>query len=219
MINFDSLIEIRDGWHWPKSDSRCWSYMQTYPNLPFEVAEYVAKKQVIVQAGGNCGFYPKKYASIFQTVYTFEPEWLNFYCLSRNVTEENVVKSQACLGNAPNLVDLNVNEKNRGKTHISGTGKYPVYLIDNLALTTCDLIHLDIEGYEYFALLGAVNTIKKCKPVIVVEMWDQLDNRFGENLNQKTEEFLTALNYQFVVTLHESDKVFVHESIYNTIKK
>jgi hypothetical protein len=81
------------------------------------------------------------------------------------------------------------------------------------------LIHLDIEGYEYFALLGAVNTIKKCKPVIVVEMWDQLDNRFGENLNQKTEEFLTSLNYRFVVTLHESDKVFVHESIYNTIKK
>jgi FkbM family methyltransferase len=193
--------------------------MQAYPNLPFEIAEYVTNKQVMIQAGGNCGFYPKKYASIFETVYTFEPEWLNFYCLSRNVTEPNVIKAQACLGSKPSLVNLSVNEKNRGKTHISGSGKYPVYLIDNLALTVCNLIHLDIEGYEYFALLGAVDTIKKCKPVIVVEMWDKLDSRFGENLNQKTEQFLEKLGYKFITTLHESDKVFVHESIYNTIKK
>lgn len=219
MNDLESLVEIREGWHWPKSDSRCWSYMQTYPNLPFEIAEYVADKKVMVQAGGNCGFYPKKYASIFGAVYTFEPEWLNFYCLSRNVTESNVIKSQACLGNIPSLVDLKVNEKNRGKTHIAGAGKYPVYLIDNLSLSVCNLIHLDIEGYEYFALLGAVNTIKKCRPVIVVEMWDKLDSRFGENLNQKTEELLRDLGYKFVVLLHESDKVFVHESIYNSIKR
>lgn len=219
MIDFESLIELREGWHWPKSDSRCWSYMQAFPNLPFEIAEYVPVKRVVVQAGGNCGFYPKKYAAIFETVYTFEPEWLNFYCLSRNVTESNVVKSQACLGNKPSLVNLSVNEKNRGKTHIAGPGKYPVYLIDNISLEICDLIHLDIEGYEYFALLGALNTIKKCRPVIVVEMWDKLDNRFGENLNQKTEQLLKELRYRFVITLHESDKVFVHESIYHTIKK
>ena len=219
MIEFDSLIELRDGWHWPKSDTRCWAYMQAYPDLPFEIAKFVPDKQVMIQAGGNCGFYPKKYASIFREVYTFEPEWLNFYCLSRNVTEPNVIKSQACLGDVPKLVDLSVNEKNRGKTHISGPGKYPVYLIDNLGLDTCNLIHLDIEGYEYFALLGAVNTIKKCSPVVVVEMWDQLDNRFGENLNQKTEQLLTSLNYKFVETLHESDKVFVHENLYNKIKR
>jgi FkbM family methyltransferase len=193
--------------------------MQAYPNLPFEIAEYVSQKRVMVQAGGNCGFYPKKYASIFQQVYTFEPEWLNFYCLNRNVAEPNVIKLQACLGDSPKLVDLSVNEKNRGKTHISGAGKYPVFLIDNLGLNICDLIHLDIEGYEYFALLGAVNTIKRCLPIIVVEMWDQLDNRFGENINQKTEILLDSLGYKFVKTLYESDKIFVHESIYNKIKK
>lgn len=219
MNNIEELIELRDGWHWPKTDSRCWAYMQTYPNLPFEILEFVKQRRVVIQAGGNCGFYPKKYASLFQQVYTFEPEWLNFYCLVKNVTEPNVVKSQACLGNSPSLVNLNVNEKNRGKTHVSGSGQYPVYLIDNIGLKTCDLIHLDIEGYEYFALLGAINTIKNCQPVIVIEMWDQLDNRFGENLNQKTTQLLTELNYKFVKTLHDSDKIFVHESIYNTIKK
>jgi FkbM family methyltransferase len=172
----------------------------------------------VVQAGGNCGFYPKKYSSIFQNVYTFEPEWLNFYCLNRNVTESNVVKSQACLGNEPNLVDLNVHEKNRGKTHIAGEGKYPVYTIDNIGLKVCNLIHLDIEGYEYFALLGAKKTIKTCHPLIVIEVWDDLNNRFGENLNQKTEEFLKSLNYKFVKTFHESDKLYVHANEFEQIK-
>lgn len=219
MIDFDSLIEIREGWYWPKTDSRCWAYMQAYPNVPFEIAKYVKNKRVVVQAGGNCGFYPKKYASVFDQVYTFEPEWLNFHCLSRNVTEPNVIKIQTCLGNSPSLVNLKVNEKNRGKTFVAGYGQYPVFLIDSLALPICDLIHLDIEGYEYFALQGAEHTIKRCKPVVVVEMWDQLDNRFGENLNQKTVQFLESLDYKFITTLHDSDKIFVHESIYNTIKK
>lgn len=219
MIDIDSLVELRGGWWWPKSDVKCWSYMQAVPNLPFEIAEYVGAKQVVVQAGGNCGFYPKKYASIFQTVYTFEPEWLNFYCLNRNVVEPNVVKSQACLGSEASLVNLSIKEKNRGKTHISGDGIYPVYTIDSLGLDICNLIHLDIEGYEYFALQGAQQTINKCQPVIVVEMWDQLDNRFGDNLNQKTVNFLAQQGYRFVETLHGSDKVFVHENFYNTTKK
>jgi FkbM family methyltransferase len=219
MTDFNELIENRQGWFWPKTDVRCWAYMQTYPDVPFEISEYVQNKRVVVQAGGNCGFYPKKYASIFDQVYTFEPEWLNFHCLNRNVVESNVVKIQSCLGNNPGLVNLKVNEKNRGKTFVAGVGHYPVFLIDYLELSICDLIHLDIEGYEYFALCGAENTIKRCKPVIVVEMWDQLDNRFGDNLNQKTIKFLEDLNYKFVKTLHDSDKIFVHESIYNKIKK
>lgn len=209
MQNFEELIENRDGWWWPAYDKGCWNYMNQYPNLPTEICEFVKERNVVVQAGGNCGFYPKQYAGLFNTVYTFEPEWLNFYCLSRNVTEKNVIKTQACLGVEPALVYMNVNYKNAGKTHVDGPGTLPVYLIDNIGLTECNLIHLDIEGYEYFALLGAVKTIEKFKPVVVVEMWDSLDNRFGESLNQKTDELLKSFGYSLVTTLHGSDKVYV----------
>lgn len=209
MNNIDELIELRDVWWWPRTDRGCWDYMNKYPNLPAEISELVKTRNVVVQAGGNCGFYPKQYSKLFNTVYTFEPEWLNFYCLTRNVPEPNVIKSQACLGNIPGLVDVKTNYKNVGKTHVNGSGRVPVYLIDNLGLSECNLIHLDIEGYEYFALLGAEETIKKFKPVVVVEMWDSLDNRFGDNMNEKTETFLTDLNYKYVATLHGSDKVYI----------
>lgn len=220
MEDFQAYIENRDGWWWPAHDKGCWNYMNMYPNLPTEISEYVPEKNVVVQAGGNCGFYPKQYAKLFKTVYTFEPEWLNFHCLSRNVTERNVIKSQSCLGDKPGLVYMNVNYKNVGKTHVDGPGTVPVSLIDNLALTECNLIHLDIEGYEYFALLGAINTIKSFRPVIVIEMWDSLDNRFGESINQQTTDLMSELNYRLVTTLHGSDKVYVPNEIdYNPIKK
>ena len=164
-------------------------------------------------------FVKKQYSNIFKTVYTFEPDWLNFYCLVKNCPEDNIIKSQACLGDSPNLVNLSVKDWSRGKSFIKGSGKYPVYLIDNLGLNECDLIHLDIEGYEYFALKGAINTIKKFKPTIVIEMWDQLESRFEENINHKTNEFLYSLGYNYIETLHGSDKVYVHESKNNYTKK
>jgi hypothetical protein len=116
--------------------------------------------------------------------------------------------------------ELHMKEKNRGKSYVAGAGRYPTYQIDNLNLAVCDLIHLDIEGYEYYALQGAAHTIATCRPVIVIEMWDQLDNRFEENINAKTEEFLSIHNYSYLKTLHESDKVYVpNEIIHNSTKK
>ncbi len=207
MIN--NLVELRDGWHWPKTDINCWKFMQTYPNVPELISEFVSNKGTVVQAGGNCGFYVKKYAELFDSVYTFEPDWLNFYCLVNNVPEENVIKTQACLGNESMLVNLAVKEVNRGKNFIKGNGIYPVYKIDNIGLTSCDLIHLDIEGFEYFALLGAIETIKKFKPVIAVEIWDQLTDRFIKDANLKLNELLLGLGYAHKTTIHDSDYVYI----------
>jgi hypothetical protein len=41
--------------------------------------------------------------------------------------------------------------------------------IDDMHLDHVDLIKLDVEGHEYIALMGALNTIKLCRPVIVIE--------------------------------------------------
>lgn len=206
----EELVELRNTWWWPKHDVRCWDWINKHYDLPEKLSNLVDNKRVVVQAGGNCGVYPKIYSSIFQHVYTYEPEWINFYCLTRNASENNIVKTQGCLGNIPKLVDLSLHKKNIGKNYISGDGQYPIHLIDNLNLNFCDLIHLDIEGYEYYALLGAEETIKKFKPLIALEMWDELDNRFESNVNSKTEKFLSDLGYKYLQTLNGSDKVYKH---------
>jgi len=201
-------IEQRDGWWWPKTDKRCWSYMQRFPDLPQRVAQYVKNLDTAIQAGGNAGFYTKQYAKLFSSVYTFEPDFINFHCLTRNVTEHNVVKIQSCIGNERGLTNLHIDEGNRGKNYIEGSGIYPILKIDDLNVNQCSLIHLDIEGYEYNALLGAIDTIERCRPTVVVEIWDVLTNRFGEDLNEKTKQLMSDLNYQFVDLLDGSDWVF-----------
>ena len=60
---------------------------------------------------------------------------------------------------------------------------WPIHRIDDLNLTQCDLIHLDIEGYEYFALLGAMSTIKKYSPVIALESQNH-SNNYGHGIEQ-----------------------------------
>jgi hypothetical protein len=126
-----------------------------------------------------------------------------------NVEENNVIKTQGCLGSQRGTVDLVTNNINVGKTHIKQQdGIYPVYLVDDIGLNACDLIHLDIEGYEYYAILGATETIKKFKPVVVLEVWEQLENRFEEDINSKLHDLMLDLGYHHSQTLCEADKVY-----------
>jgi FkbM family methyltransferase len=163
-------LSSRDGWLWPVNDSECWEWLQNENDSPKLVSDYCKNKRVIVQAGGNCGFYIKQYAELFETVYTFEPDPQNFYCLVNNVDNQNVIKIQACLGSENKLVGLKVKQKNAGVSRVADwPGGFPTLKIDNLNLEICDLIHLDIEGYEFFALQGGVETIKRCRPKIALE--------------------------------------------------
>lgn len=204
----DQLIENRNGWWWPATDKVCWKTMQKFPNIPQDIMEYVPIKDVVIQAGGNSGFYVKQYAEKFKTVYTFEPDYINFYCLTRNVPNKNVFKFQSCLGNEHRTVGFNVNEKNRGASHVDGSGSIPTLKIDDLGLNDCNLIHLDIEGYEYFALQGAVETIKKFSPVITIEVWEEMKDRFIPNSNTLSFELLNNLGYKQIDILYEHDYVF-----------
>ena len=80
----EHLIETREGWWWPKHDVACWRYLSRRQDVPKNVSAYSEQKRVVVQAGGNAGMYVRMYEDIFDTVYTFEPDPLNFYCLTKH---------------------------------------------------------------------------------------------------------------------------------------
>jgi len=174
-------LEFRDDhrkesskWLWPSDDIIAWKYLNKKTNwfLPDRVTKFCKKRDIVIQAGGNAGIYPKQYSSLFKTTITVEPDYRNFFCLTYNVPENNVFKFQACLGNSSMFLNLDYNrdynESNRGGMKVSGNGIIPQITIDSLN-TEPDLIHLDIEGYEGFALEGAKNTLTKYSPIIVLE--------------------------------------------------
>lgn len=130
-----------------------------------------------VQAGANLGVFPKYLSYFFDTVYTFEPSPKLFKIVCKNAPEENVVKFNAALGAVRKLISTSQVRRTKqhmpaheGITHVSGDGNIPVLLVDDLNLPVLDLLCLDLEGYEPFALMGAEKTLLRCKPTLLVEV-------------------------------------------------
>lgn len=203
----ENQIEFREGWWWPTCDHSCWKYLTKRKTVPEIISKYTLRKEVVVQAGGNAGMYVKFYQSIFDMVYTFEPDPVNFYCLVKN-TGHNVIKFQSCVGDIRGTVGLsplNPKKANIGGFFVEENGKIPVLKIDDLGLTTCDLIHLDIEGFEGNALLGAEETVNKFHPIIALELAGH-GEKFGWSDN-KIKDLLSSYGYQEIAEIH-GDYIF-----------
>ena len=79
--------------------------------------------------------------------------------------------------------------------------------IDDLNLPYCDLIQLDVEGYEYNAILGGIETIKTNRPILCIEFCEKWLNRYDAN-SEKLLELLESIGYSMVQE-YGVDKIFI----------
>lgn len=162
------LEQINGDW-WPKGDKECRpAVMSTYKDADFAI-KLCKKRDVVIQAGGNCGIWARYLATKFKTVYTFEPDITNFRCLNLNATAPNIIRMQAALGHGGPPLSMDLTPKNIGAHSMGKYGIIPNITVDDLCLPACDFIQLDLEGYEYFALKGAKSTIDAYSPVLMIE--------------------------------------------------
>ena len=186
-------------WLWPIKDKKAWPYLTKEENILFPkvISNMIPNHRAVIQAGGHCGLYPYQYSSLFENVYTFEPEYKNYNCLVTNLKDcQNTVTYNLGLGNKLEKMGIKLDRKNSGKHMITDTSENAVSIItiDSLNLSDVDLIHLDLEGYELFALQGAIETIKRYKPLIVLETND-LCNEFGYTINE-LESWIYSVGYK-----------------------
>jgi len=68
---------------------------------------------------------------------------------------------------------MNVVQGNTGHSHIDpnsiGKGNIPLKTLDSFDFSDIDMIKIDVEGFEEEILAGALKTIEKNKPVLVIE--------------------------------------------------
>jgi FkbM family methyltransferase len=211
-FNKDLVFLIDEKWYWRKDDTN----FKTYNSLASEtelleiVKPYLKGKKVAVQAGGNCGMQVVKFAEFFDTVYTFEPDPINFHCLVNNLPYTNVIKFQCCLGDSHKMVSMTTLPNEIGGFYVNeNSGSTPTMKIDDLNLSHCDFIQIDVEGYQLYALRGAINTIKKFKPIISVEFdWAFRYNHSAGDIRS----FLANLGYEKVES-YTSDHVYVYKNL------
>jgi len=206
------FVKIKGKWLW-RSDDKNFNDFQVLSketDLLKIVEPYLKNNKVVVQSGGNCGMQVVKFAEFFETVYTFEPDPINFHCLVNNLPYYNVIKMQCCLGDNHKLVSMQDDDIGIGGFYVNEkSGNIPTLRIDDLNLSACDFIQLDVEGYTLQALKGGINTINKFHPVLSVE-YDWVE-RFGVSVNDLT-KFLIELGYVFK-GMYTSDAIYVYESL------
>jgi FkbM family methyltransferase len=115
-------------------------------------------------------------------VYAFEPE-LKSYILSNLCVERNNIENVFLFRNhlSSSLENKNLLVRSKGQ-HRGGSVKLSEkgntistgLKIDNLMIDDLVMIQLDVEEHELPALQGAEDTIKRCRPIIVIE--DNLKN-------------------------------------------
>lgn len=80
---------------------------------------------------------------------------------------------------------------------------------DDMKIDPFDIMLVDIEGMEYDFLQGARESILRCKPVLIIEIWDDA-KRKAENMPTKQDEivkYILAMNYKLFTNIGD-DFVF-----------
>jgi FkbM family methyltransferase len=190
------ISKREDGLYWPNIDvDACYSWTQVEISSVEHIIRSCSSLRSIIHAGANIGAYSLKFSAAFENVYAFEPDRTNFKCLSLNTIEvDNIWTICSALGSKSGNVSLMNHDSNNCGTHfVAGSGHALMISIDDLNLQDVDCIHLDVEGYELFALQGAMRTIQISNPLIVVE-WLDHGQKYGHN-QQDILSFLSQCGY------------------------
>ncbi len=152
-----------------------------YPKL-LAALKWVKEWRVAVDIGAHCGLWSMHLTKKFATVHAFEPVEAHRECFARNVpvlNEGQVMLYAAALGDHDGSIAIATSDGSSGDSHVAGDGDIPLRRLDDYRIENVDFIKLDCEGYELFALKGAEETLKRCRPCINVEQKPGRAEQFG----------------------------------------
>lgn len=134
---------------------------------------FVRNKGVALDIGANIGLWTRDLCQNFNNVIAFEPVEQFRNCLIRNAMFSNLSIEPCALGEEETNIQMVVTAGNTGHSHVDqdslGTGTIPMHKLDYFEYAQVDYIKIDCEGYELPIVRGAEQTIKRCKPVMVIE--------------------------------------------------
>jgi FkbM family methyltransferase len=166
-----------------------WFYGAYEPIESYLFTQLLSPGMVVIDAGANVGQYSMLAATGVGpsgSVHSFEPIPSNFARLREHIDNNclsNVFLSQCALWREETSLILGMPSRmiNNAGAYSVRAGYDPASLVEAQAisldayvakqeLSRVDLIKMDIEGAEPFALIGGLNLIEKFKPTILMEI-------------------------------------------------
>ena len=169
------------------------------------------KNGCILDIGTNIGnhtLYFFNEAKISKAI-CFEPINSTFDILCKNIKlnhlEEKVDLRNMAVGEHNGLSSVKFYDKeNIGSTQIAinKNGDIPIISIDSLHIEdNIKLVKIDVEGFETNVIRGAINTIRKNKPYIMIEIQDENFDFIKSELKKLGYDYMNlgGINYFFFV--------------------
>lgn len=129
--------------------------------------------------GGHVGLWSFNLAYQFAVVDAFEPVAEHRACFVKNVEAENVMLHAIALGDKDGSISIKTAPTSSGDSWISGEGNIPMRRLDDFGFNDVDFIKIDTEGAEELVIRGGLETIKRCRPIMVVEQKGHEVTHFG----------------------------------------
>lgn len=175
-----------------------------------------------VDIGANIGNHSNFFERFGSTGWAFEPSKSNFEKLIKNAPkfkcynvalsdsdgEAELVTFESCLGNnyLKSAFDGKINDWGTG----ASTEMIKVTTLDSFNIVSPTLIKIDVEGSELKVLNGAIQTLKKYNPVVVIEIHtDETLSKAGfPYTRQEIEVFFNDLGYKKILSYDETNHFF-----------
>jgi FkbM family methyltransferase len=175
-----------------------------------------------IDVGTNNACNAIHYAKRFATVECFEPTPLAQQLWENTVRDNNVSNVtlyKNAVGECQKTTEIVTHDRNGGHNHLNNadrnrwTGKkwatripkprqricVPVQVetIDSYNFQDVGFIKIDVEGYEKFVLEGALDTIKRCRPTLQLEIVANQCRKFGY-WGEDMIEWIRSMDYTVV---------------------
>ena len=172
--------------------------------------EFLANRGLVFDAffdvGANIGTTSLNVSKKFKNIYSIEANPKTFSLLKLNTAHvKNITLFEVALSSKKGNSNISFFDggyagaflsKNKKKDNTLNYIKVKTDTLDNLTKSLSlnkFLIKMDIEGEEYNAMLGALKTIRKYRPVYIIE----INKREIKNSSSNAFNFLKELNYVF----------------------
>ena len=161
------------------------------PIKGYELHRKLKKGDIVIDAGaypGDYTIYAAKKVGETGKVIAFEPNPTNRIVLERNIKafglknvivvpkglgETDGVKLQMAMDGLHSNAHMSQEEDEEGFIHICTLDAE----LKRLGISRVDVIKMDIEGAEIKAIQGCVETIKNCKPYILIASYHLVDGK------------------------------------------
>lgn len=213
-MTLDSNMQNINGWYllddeedWPMVDSAmrapndC-NYNDWHNNFIADILELYAPnkpRRVALDVGGCVGMMAVPFAQHYEQVHTFEINPVVRECLKLNTQHyPNITVHDCGLSDKEGPVKFAVSNFTGGsKVSPKGDKVYPVKTLDSFGFEDVDLIKMDVEGHEFQALIGASDTIRKYRPLIITEIHSHRDRR-NYKYRQAIFDHMKLLEYELI---------------------